>query len=326
VSYTGQIAGERLGQSLDARDDYNGDGVVDFVAGAPNSPGANNTQPGRAIVLSGYEIKVAQPTHEIYVLKPFASGVTPASIHFGAAVRACRDLNGDGLSDILVGAPDFFTTLPIGPGKGAVTLFSGASGERLSSVTGANNDRLGDALADALEDLDGDGFREFAVAGSLSDAGGTDSGVVKCYRLFPVAPTSYCTAKVNSLGCTPSISFSGSPSASAGAPFQITASSFVSQKTGLLFYSHAVASASFQGGFKCAANPTVRTPPQNSGGSTSGSDCSGTYAFDFNAWMQSGGDPSLAAGAQLFAQYWSRDPASPSHTGLSNGLRFVINP
>ena len=42
--------------------------------------------------------------------------------------------------------------------------------------------------------------------------------------------------------------------------------------------------------------------------------------------MASGADPSLGAGAEVFAQFWSRDPASPSHTSLSNALRFVINP
>jgi hypothetical protein len=38
----------------------------------------------------------------------------------------------------------------------------------------------------------------------------------------------------------------------------------------------------------------------------------------FNARIASGVDPSLVAGAEIYAQYWSRDPASASHTGLSN--------
>jgi hypothetical protein len=73
-------------------------------------------------------------------------------------------------------------------------------------------------------------------------------------------------------------------------------------------------------------NPTVRTPPMNSGGTTSGSSCTGAYTFDFNDWIANGWDTTLATGDEIFAQYWSRDPQSASHTGLSNAVRFVINP
>jgi len=245
-------------------------------------------------------------------------------MHFGAAVCACSDVNKDGVGDILVGAPDYFSTPQTLPG--AVFIFSGKTGAPIGKAVGANHDRLGVGLGGTVNDHDGDEFPEFVVAGPLSDAGGTDGGVLKCYRLFPVVPGTYCTGKVNSLGCTPSISFSGSPSASSGAPFLINASNFISQKTGLLFYAHQPASAAFQGGFKCVGNPTLRTPPQNSGGSASGSDCTGTYSYDFNARIQSGVDPTLVAGAEVFAQYWGRDPASLSTTSLSNAARFLIHP
>ena len=196
----------------------------------------------------------------------------------------------------------------------------------MGGAAGANNDHLGDAIVGALQDLDGDGFDELVAAGSLSDTGGTDSGVVKCFRFFPCAPATYCTGKINSLGCTPAIAFSGTASANPSAPFNITASNLVNQKTGLLFYSHAPVAVAFQGGTKCVASPFVRTQPQNSGGSTNGNDCTGTYSFDFNDWIVNGWDFTLAPGSEIYAQYWSRDPASASHTSLSNALQFVINP
>jgi hypothetical protein len=122
------------------------------------------------------------------------------------------------------------------------------------------------------------------------------------------------------------VSFSGLPSATSGQPFVISASDVLNQKSGLLYYSHAPAAAPFQGGTKCVASPSVRTIAQNSGGPSSGTSCSGAYSLDFNQHIASGADASLVAGADVYAQYWSRDPASPSTTSLSNGARFVIHP
>ncbi len=327
--------GERLGSSVDAAHDYDGDGFVDFVAGAPKFRSTTGFEVGRAMVFSGQAFSQPNANPVLYTLSYGSNPQAPAdhsdpdpNFHFGDAVRACADLNGDGVGEILVGAPDYFT-----PGlfagwnfRGLVRVFSGASGQLLTTVSGASTDRLGDGLAGAIDDFDGDGFEEFVVAGSRSDAGGTDSGVVRCYRLFPLLASTYCVGKVNSLGCTPAIGASGVASASSGLAFQITCSELVNQKNGLLFYSHRPIAVLFQGGTLCVESPTVRTPPQNSGGAASGANCSGAFSFDFNAWFASGIDPALAAGAEIYAQHWSRDPASPSKTGLSNALRFVVNP
>ncbi len=323
--YLSVAPGERLGAAVDAAHDYDGDGRIDLVIGAPNAA-SGGAQPGRAVVVSSKRLYDDTPPFEIYTLSPLAPGATPTTLHFGAAVRASADLNGDGVGDFLVGAPDFSTTVPIGPGKGAVTLYSGATGQRLSSVVGANQDRLGDSILGAVADLDGDSFPEFVVAGSRSDVVAVDNGVLKAYRLFPVTPSTYCTGKPNSLGCTPSIGFTGSPSASAPSGFVITATNVLNQKNGLCFYSYAPQSAAFQGGFLCVATPTLRTPPQSSGGATSGASCTGAFDLDFNAWIASGFDASLVVGAEVYAQYWARDPQSPSKTSLSNALRLLVNP
>lgn len=332
--YPSSVAGERLGQAVDASHDYDGDGVADILVGAPNSPNGSAFEVGRVVVLSGARVVAQTPPYEIYTfaygsVTPPVNHTDPApNMHFGAAVHACDDLNGDGIGEILVGAPGHFT-----PGlftgwsfRGQVRIYSGASGALLTSVVGGSTDRLGDTLAGSIGDLQGDGFPEFVVAGSLSDAGAADSGVIKCYRLFPLQPSTYCVGKVNSLGCTPFVSFSGLPSATSGQPFAINGSNFVNQKLGLLFYSHAPAAVPFQGGTKCVASPSVRTIVQTSGGATSGSSCSGAYSFDFNLRIASGVDASLTAGADVCTQYWSRDPASSSTTSLSNALQFVINP
>jgi len=135
----------------------------------------------------------------------------------------------------------------------------------------------------------------------------------------------YCTAKVNSKGCLPAIAFSGTPSASLAQPFTISASNVINNKAGLFIYSLSGRdNLPFQGGILCLQQPIRRTTPQVSAGNPPPDDCSGSYAIDFNAWIQSGIDPLLVPGRMVDGQYWSRDPASPSGTGLSDAVEFVI--
>jgi hypothetical protein len=48
----------------------------------------------------------------------------------------------------------------------------------------------------------------------------------------------YCTAKINSLGCTPTIGSTGLPSAAAGSGFTVTGSNVINNKPGLVLYSN----------------------------------------------------------------------------------------
>jgi hypothetical protein len=162
---------------------------------------------------------------------------------------------------------------------------------------------------------------------SLVEAGIDDLEVIDL-SCPPSDPEVYCTPKPNSLTCLPHMSWEGVPSATSPSPFELRASSVLSQKPGLLFYGSSQASIPFQGGFLCVTPPVTRTPGQSSGSTPPIEDCSGKYALDFNDWIQTSGDPSLVAGAVVYAQYWSRDPGDPTgfSTSLSDALRFTIQP
>ncbi|MCE9594195.1 MAG: choice-of-anchor B family protein [Planctomycetes bacterium] len=141
------------------------------------------------------------------------------------------------------------------------------------------------------------------------------------------APATYCQAKANSQGCVPTIAASGAPSVSSPSPFVVAASNFLNRSQGLLFYGTDDASLSFHGGTLCVKSPLSRTPVQASGGTGSPTiDCSGAFAFDFNAFLRTGGDPTLQPGTQVRCQYWSPDLADPTgfHDSLSNALSFNI--
>lgn len=148
------------------------------------------------------------------------------------------------------------------------------------------------------------------------------------------SPTvTYCTAKVNTLGCTPAISGVGVPSASATAGFVATVVNVRNNKPGLFLYTASGRAANpFQGGFLCINNPLKRSVPLVSGGSAPPvNDCSGVYTLDFNAYGRGllGGIPAgylSVLGTLVDSEGWGRDNGSIGGSTLSNGLEFLIGP
>jgi hypothetical protein len=137
-------------------------------------------------------------------------------------------------------------------------------------------------------------------------------------------PQPFCTAKPNSLGCVPLISWSGTPSASGYDDFHVLASDVISNRNGILFHAPAAGGLPFQGGTLCVSGQLVRTPVQNSGGNPGNGDCSGLYSFHFgHAYLQ---DAALLPGTDVYCQYWSRDLADPWGSGLSDALAFQVAP
>ncbi|MCE9596286.1 MAG: hypothetical protein K8S98_19005 [Planctomycetes bacterium] len=137
---------------------------------------------------------------------------------------------------------------------------------------------------------------------------------------------SYCTSKVNSLGCAPIVTTTGTPSVGSGLPFKIRGSNFRNHKNGMLFYGYGKLEVPFQGGYLCVKGPLKRTPVQDSAGNTGTNDCSGTYAYDFNALIRAGTDANLVVGAKIFAQYWARDLGDPFGISMSDAVGFDICP
>jgi hypothetical protein len=145
-------------------------------------------------------------------------------------------------------------------------------------------------------------------------------------------PRTYCTAKINSVGCMPTISFTGEPSATAGYGFVVSATGVRNNHRGLLFYGTSGKAADvFQNGTLCVNLPIRRTPTVASRGNPPPTDCSGTYSIDMNRFAVGGlgGSPLPAltvAGTIVDCQWWGRDQGfvAPSNTMLSNGLEYTV--
>ncbi|HTF87285.1 MAG TPA: FG-GAP-like repeat-containing protein [Planctomycetota bacterium] len=308
----------RFGQSLDATRDVDGDGRKDLVVGAPNSD-AGATDGGEAMLFNGKRIATNSP--------PFDDASWPctqASAHFGTAVCFTSDMNTDLVTDIVVGAPDYDSVFL---SNGRVFLYSGETSHLLGTLSGAvGGEHLGASVSRA-SDFNGDYRTEIAAGAPLSNHGATDGGLVRFVDLFPALPSTYCVAKVNSLGCTPAISSSGSASLTSSSSFLVKASNVINNKAGLLIYAFAPGAAPLQGSTLCLSAPIKRYGAQISTGNPPPNDCSGKLSVDFNVLIQSGTVNALnLAGQQVFAQYWSRDPAAVAGSSLTNALAFVVNP
>jgi hypothetical protein len=137
---------DNFGATVAMVGDINGDGIPDGLVGAPRGDDMG-IEVGEAWVKSGADGSV---------LYKFAGTIQDGL--FGLALGASGDLDGDGVDDFLIGAPDLISS-----SSGYVYAYSGATGSLLYSL---RKQRIGDEFGNRvakLEDIDGDGCADFVV-------------------------------------------------------------------------------------------------------------------------------------------------------------------
>ncbi|MCX7421441.1 MAG: FG-GAP-like repeat-containing protein [Planctomycetia bacterium] len=178
---------DQFGTSVASLGDLDGDGVTDLAVGAINDSSAG-TQRGVVYVLRlnadgtvKGSTKIASGTN---------GGPTLANFDlFGSSVAAIGDLDGDGVTDLAVGA--FGDSA--GANRGAVyVLRMNADGTVKSSTKTASGTNGGPALSDddnfgssvaAVGDLDGDGVIDLAVGAFGDNTNGNSRGAIYVLRL-----------------------------------------------------------------------------------------------------------------------------------------------
>ncbi len=151
----GQETSSRLGFSVSFAGDLTGDGVSEILAGAVMAPAADGTlSTGSVFVFSG-----ADGTEYLRFDGEEAFDET------GYSVEGGRDTNGDGIPDLLIGAPG------TNGDTGTLQVRSGLDGSLLHVLEGAEpGARLGAAVSFA-GDLDGDGLQDLAAGSPMASPG-----------------------------------------------------------------------------------------------------------------------------------------------------------
>ena len=159
--------GANLGTAVVALGDTNGDGYADAGVGAPSDWVTVKRSPGIArVVLGAKDLVSTDPTVMLLVGDKDGEEV-------GAAMAGNADVDGDGLSDVAIGAPGFDDH------RGAAWLLPGASVAEgtytledldIQLSGSSQGDWAGAALA--MGDLDGDGYADLIIgAPEMGDGG-----------------------------------------------------------------------------------------------------------------------------------------------------------
>jgi hypothetical protein len=153
--FDGTRAEQGLGGAVLGAGDLNRDGVPDIAVGAP----IDDFAIGTAFVYSGAK---GTTLYQVYPLELRG--------YFGAALASAGDLDGDGVPDLIVGAP--FTSRPEEAfGVGSVLVFSGATGKLLFNFVGGEaGTYMGWSVA-GVGDLDQDGVPDLAIGTPFATVG-----------------------------------------------------------------------------------------------------------------------------------------------------------
>jgi hypothetical protein len=180
---TAEAAGDRAGHSVAGLGDLNDDGLSDVAVGA-----FGNGTAGRAYVVFGRTASTDISLSDVGGSVPgFVINGENAGDEAGEGVGGAGDVNGDGIPDVLVGAPDYNTTddssgrayVVFGKSSNtAVELSAVAGGTGGFAMTGeGENDFAGRYLSGA-GDINGDGFADVVVGAFLASSGAGRAYVV----------------------------------------------------------------------------------------------------------------------------------------------------
>ncbi|HLK27774.1 MAG TPA: FG-GAP-like repeat-containing protein [Puia sp.] len=166
TTFSGTASNQYFGASVASAGDMNGDNYSDVIIGAFGTSG----NAGAAYIYEGTSSGISNSATPALTL----NGANPGD-SYGFSVASAGDVNGDGISDVLVGAPNSSTA------TGIVYVYNGNTDVSIStanvSIVGSNaGDRYGLSVSSA-GDVNGDGYND-VVVGAIGVNGITGAAYV----------------------------------------------------------------------------------------------------------------------------------------------------
>lgn len=176
---------DQAGFAVDGAGDVNGDGIDDLLVGAPHGELAGPTRAGEAFLVLGrdsgfaanFDLGALDGSDGTRFLGHIANGET------GGAVAVAGDINGDGLSDIVIGAPNAQAGGDAAAGRAYVVFghrgaqnadldLSDLDGRNGFTLLGIDSEDYAGFDVSSAGDLNGDGFDDLLIGAFGADPGG----------------------------------------------------------------------------------------------------------------------------------------------------------
>jgi Ca2+-binding RTX toxin-like protein len=196
----GDAAGDQAGWSVSSAGDVNGDGIEDLIVGARFGDDGG-TDAGEAYVIYGVA-GTARGTVDLTGLasRPADGFIIQGDVSFdqaGWSVSSAGDVNGDGIEDLIVGAPlgddgglnagEAYVIYGVaGIARGTVDLSGLAEADGFIIQGDFNFDRAGLSVS-AAGDVNADGIDDLIVGAPQGDDGGNSAG--EAYVIYGGRPT-----------------------------------------------------------------------------------------------------------------------------------------
>jgi hypothetical protein len=183
------------GFSVSGLGDVNGDDIDDLIIGGPNREDLSGFPSGKSyVVFGGADIDDAGVIElsELDGTNGFTLDTFNPSDSAGSTVSDAGDVNGDGIDDLIIGAPGIEYLQPTnrsyvvfgvaGLGGGGLLDLSGLDGTNGFAINGiADFDQSGKSVA-GVGDVNDDGYEDLATCAPRTDPNGVYSG--QCYVVF----------------------------------------------------------------------------------------------------------------------------------------------